>query len=324
MIAPNALYIPAELRAISQWVNWKLEERPDRNTGEIKLTKIPYQPHGPKAESDNPDTWSTFEAVLAAYQAGGFSGIGFVLTKDIGIVGVDLDHCRNPETGVIEAWAQRIVDRLNSYTEITPSNEGLRIFIRAKLPPKDRKIGNFECYDSGRYLTVTGNHLPGTPTTIECRQQEMDAVHAEVFPERNQRQPQGAALKPAVPVDLNDETLLQRAFSSKHGDELRRLYSGDISNYPSHSEADLGLCNRLAFWTGADPERIDRLFRASGLYRPKWDEKRGALTYGQMAIAKALEGAGDHYNPHGHCANRHQRKSGRHRKVYLPPVEVTV
>jgi putative DNA primase/helicase len=141
----NLPAIPAELEALDQWVVWKWEERLERNTREIKQTKIPYQPNGAKAESDNPDTWSTCETVVAAYQFGGFSGIGFVVTEDIGIVGVDLDHCRNPETGIIEEWAQRIVDRLHSYTEITPSNEGLRIFIRAELPPKDRKIGNFEC-----------------------------------------------------------------------------------------------------------------------------------------------------------------------------------
>jgi primase-polymerase (primpol)-like protein len=116
----NVEAIPVELQPLNHWVNWCLEERPDKTTGEIKQTKIPYQPNGAKAESDNPDTWSAFETVLAAYQAGGFSGIGFVLTKDIGIVGVDLDHCRDAETGLIKAWAQTIVNRLKSYTEITP------------------------------------------------------------------------------------------------------------------------------------------------------------------------------------------------------------
>jgi putative DNA primase/helicase len=323
MTARKFSNIPGALKPRRQWVNWKWEERADRNTGEIKRTKIPYQPNGAKAESDNPATWSAFEIVLAAYQCGGFSGIGFVPTAELGIVGVDLDHCRDPETGIIEKWARHIVDLLDSYTEITPSDAGLRIFLWAKLPHKDRKIGNFECYGSGRYLSVTGNHLPGTPTTVEHRQAEMDAVHTEVFVERNQRRTQGLAPKPAVPVNLNDEALLQRAFSSKHGDELQRLYSGDISSYPSHSEADLSLCNRLAFWTGGDLERIDRLFRASGLYRLKWDEKRGALTYGQMAIAKALAGAGNYDNPHRRCTNKHLRKPVHH-KVYLPPVEVTV
>ena len=76
-----------------------------------------------------------------------------------------------------------IVQQLDSYTEISPSGTGLRIFIRAKLPPKDRKIGNFECYESGRYLTVTGHHVEGTPLSVEQRQLEMTQVHTDMFAE---------------------------------------------------------------------------------------------------------------------------------------------
>jgi hypothetical protein len=268
----------------------------------MKWTKVPYQPNGQYAESDNPDTWSSFEAVVRAYEKGGFSGIGFVLTKHIEIVGTDLDHCRNPETGVIEARAQRIVGRLASYTEITPSNEGLRIFIRAKLPPKDRKIGNFECYDSGRYLTVTGNHLEGTPTTIEHRQAEMDAVHTEVFAERNKTRTHGKASSPSALPNLDDQELLNKAFSAKNGEAVYRLYHGDISKYNSHSEADLALCSHLAYYTGPDPQKLDRLFRASDLYRPKWDDQRGSSTYGQMTINKVLETRTEFYSTNGRTA----------------------
>jgi hypothetical protein len=299
----NTQAIPATLRQIPQWVLWRWEKRSDPHTGEVKSTKIPYQPGGAKAESDNPATWSPFEVVLRAYQAGGFSGIGFEVTKDVGIVGVDLDHCRNPKTGVIEEWAQRIVDQLNSYTDITPSNEGLRIFLYAKLPPKDRKIGNFECYSSGRYLTVTGNHLPGTPTTIEHRQSEMDAVHAEMFAERNKPRTNGKVSTPSVPPNLDDQEVLAKAFNAKNGEDIWRLYHGDTSKYGSHSEADLALCDHLAFYAGPDPQKIDRLFRASDLYRHKWDDQRGSSTYGQMTIAKALDRDREYYSQNGHHAN---------------------
>ena len=213
----NVDNIPAKLRAILQWVLWKWEQRPDKTTGELKWTKPPYQRNGKNAESDNPQTWVSFDEAVAAYQEGDFAGIGYVITVDKkaddgnlitvddGIASVDLDHCVNPETKVIEPWARDIVDRLASYTEISPSGTGLRIFVYAKLPPKDRKIGNFECYESGRYLTVTGNHLSGTPLTIERRQDELTAIHIEVFAERNQRRTNQAGKLPhAAPVDLED------------------------------------------------------------------------------------------------------------------------
>jgi putative DNA primase/helicase len=177
-----------------------------------------------------------------------------------------------------------------------PFRYGLRIFIRAKLPPKDRKIGHFECYESGRYLTVTGNHLEGTPTTIEHRQAEMEAVHTEMFAERNRPRSNGKASTASVPPDLEDGELLGRAFRAKNGEAIWRLFHGDISQYGSHSEPDLALCGHLGFYTGPDPGKLDRLFRSSDLCRPKWDEPRRDSTYGRITIDRALSGNREYYD----------------------------
>jgi hypothetical protein len=300
---PNLSNIPYDLKAIPQWVNWRWEQRPDKTTGEMRWTKPPYQPNGQHAESDNPATWVSFSEAVAAYQKGGFSGIGFVVTKDDNLAGVDLDHCRDPETGAIEAWAQHIVDRLNSYTEVSPSGTGLRIFLWANLPPKDRKIGDFECYQSGRYLTVTGNHLSGTPTTVEHRQSEILAVHTEAFAERNKPRTNGKVSTPSTLPSLDDKEVLDKAFNAKNGEAVWRLFHGDISQYKSHSEADLALCSHLAFYTGRDTQKVDRLFRASDLYRPKWDDERGTSTYGQLTIERAFEGRTEFYRANGGHTN---------------------
>ena len=289
--------IPADLRAIPHWLNWKWEQRPDKSTGELKWTKPPYQPNGSLAKSVDPGTWATFDLALTAYEKGSFSGIGFVLTKDDDFAGVDLDHCVDLESGAIEPWAMKIVHELDSYTEISPSGAGLRIFLYAKLPPKDRKIGNFECYESGRYLTVTGNHLPGTPATIEHRQGEMTAVHTLMFAERNKPRVQPLTIPAPLPVGLDDAALLKIAFGAKNGEAVRRLYEGDASGKGSHSESDLALCSHLAFYAGPDALRVDRLFRASGLMREKWDEPHGALTYGEKTVNKAIEGTTEFYSP---------------------------
>jgi primase-polymerase (primpol)-like protein len=273
-----------------RWVLWRWEQRLDKTIAEMKWTKPPYQPDGRLASSTDPATWQPFNQALAAYERGGFSGIGFVVTLELGMVGVDLDHCREPEVGTIEPWAQAIIDRLDSYTEVTPSHSGIRIFLQGKLPPDGRKRGNVEMYESGRYLTVTGHHLEGTPTTIEQRQAEIEALHAQVFSLRDT--PSDISETPHPPtVGLDDQELLARAMSAANGAKFAALWRGDTSTYGSHSEADLALCSHLAFWTGGDSARMRRLFRQCGLYRRKWDERHGAHTYGELTIVKALSGA---------------------------------
>jgi len=98
--------------------------------------------------------------------------------------------------------------------------------------------------------------------------------------------------------DGDDEALIARACAAKNGDRFSRLWAGDASPYGDDaSAADQALCNLLAFWTGRDEDRMDRLFRRSGLFREKWDEKRGARTYGQMTIDKAVADCHDTYAP---------------------------
>jgi len=121
---------------------------------------------------------------------------------------------------------------------------------------------------------------------IEERQAQIDAFLGRYFPEKDSSVPQESAVQP---VNLDDDALLQKAFDARNGDAFGRLWSGDWGDYPSHSEADLALCSHLAFWTGRDAERANRLFRASGLFRPKWDEKHGKETYGEMTIQRAIE-----------------------------------
>ena len=104
---------------------------------------------------------------------------------------------------------------------------------------------------------------------------------------------------------LTDSELWQRIFSSQHGREIFELYRGNISAYgEDHSRADLALCSHLAYWTNCDEAQIDRMFRDSGLMRPKWDERHGAQTYGAMTIAKALSTVTPYVKPAGNVAEK--------------------
>jgi AAA domain len=142
-------------------------------------------------------------------------------------------------------------------------------------------------------LTVTGQHLDGTPLTVEDRQDALTALYARVFG------PSKATGGPALPEKADgsprlaraDRDLIERARRDKDGERFTKLWAGQWkeAGYPSESEADLALCLRLAYWAKNDPDRVDRLFRASGLMRDKWDEQRGTQTYGELTVEKAVE-----------------------------------
>src|SRR5215211_5640163 len=225
------------IRDLIQWVCWRYEER------DGKPTKVPIGPlTRKKADSTNPETWADYSEAVKACKEHGYGGIGFVFTPDDDLCGVDLDGCLDPETGEIEGWAQEIIEELDSYAEITPSGKGVHVLIRGTLPPGRNRKGRFETYDRGRYFTVTGRHLAGTPQSIESRQEQLERVVGRVFgpPEdSNGHTTNGAAPKPN---GLTDEELVQKALAASNGERFARLWSGDTSGYGSHSEADLALC----------------------------------------------------------------------------------
>lgn len=281
MIEGTASAIPAELRERRQWVVWRLEER------DAKPTKVPHRSDGSgRASSTDPGTWSTFaEATAAAIR---FDGIGYVFSAEDPYVGIDLDDA------LPESDRSAIMAALDSYTETSVSGRGVHVIVRASLNGYGRnRRGPFEVYEHGRYFVVTGNHVRGTPATIEERQAQLDEILARYLPavppeQRPARAPQ--------PVDLDDRDLLDRAMRAKNGGEFSALWDGGWEGrYLSQSEADLALCSSLAFWTGADPTRVDDLFRRSGLMREKWDSTRGDSTYGAATVATACGSAREVY-----------------------------
>lgn len=173
----NLAGIPAELKQRSQWVLWRYEGSANGNG---KRDKIPYQPNGRRASVSDPLTWSAFEQVLAV--APRYTGIGIVCAN--GLAGIDMDDCLD-DGGKLSALAQHIVAHTQTYSEITPSERGLRCLFDGKLPGPGFKddAQHVEFYDGGRYFTVTGNHWPGTPDTVEPREQQVAELYREFRPE---------------------------------------------------------------------------------------------------------------------------------------------
>jgi putative DNA primase/helicase len=277
--------IPLELRERDQWIIWRFVDRDGRRT------KVPYRADGTgRASTTDPASWSSYDAAVAGAEALAADGIGFVFTADDPFCGVDLDE------ELTEVERETIALALNSYSERSVSGRGLHVILRASLNGTRRRSGGFEVYDAGRYFVMTGAHDDLSPLTIEERQEQLEAVLAQYLPPE-QHLTAGQTLPPQ-PVDVDDQELLERAFAARNGADARGLWEGLWEGrYSSQSEADLALVGALRFWTGANPARIDALFRRSGLMPPKWDSRRGEGTYGSETIAHAIAAGGDVYTP---------------------------
>jgi putative DNA primase/helicase len=286
--------VPAELRERPQWVNWCLEP------AQAKRTKVPYRP-GParsgRASTADATTWGTFDG--AASGLGWADGLGFVFTAEDPYVGVDLDGCRDPVTGSIEDGTAAILDRLDSYSEISPSGRGVHLILRGRLDRPGNRSGTVEVYDRGRFFCVTGMHIAGTPGEVMTRQAELDAWHADVF---------ATAAHPATRIDRSVADVVARASSGARGAKFRDLHEGRWRPYyRSQSEADLGYLSLLLDSCGGDVSLADAVFRTSALYRPKWERD----DYRASTLNRALQPASPERN------RSHVPKDG----AAAPPVE---
>jgi len=271
--------VPATLKKMPQWVCFKLE--PNEKKG--KPDKIPYDPRtGYRAKANDPSTWSDYDTVVNTVLAGQYDGIGFEFGN--GTFGIDLDNVID-ESGNITPEAQDIVSMADSYTEYSPSGTGLHILCLGAIPDKDRRKGFIEMYAEGRFFTVTGV-VYGERKDAQERTSQAAYIHAKYL-HREQRQASQPIKSSAVP--LNDRELWEMMFSSKNGDRIKNLFQGDAGAYGGDSSrADQALANDLAYWTQGDKYRMDALFRQSGLMRPKWDERHGRDTYGNITLDNAL------------------------------------
>lgn len=299
-VKPIVANIPAEMQEVCQWVLWRYLWKTDRNTGRGEWAKVPMQVIGEPARSNDPLTWSTFKDALSAWESAqsSFDGLGFMFTPESKFVGVDIDNCVEAAADgefVISKLAGRAIELLDSYTELSPSQTGLHIIVKAELAQglKDSKTG-VEIYNQGRYFTVTGllwsDFIP-----VQERTEQLNRIVKKLRPPKNEE-----AAPTLTHTHLTTDERLKKAFAASNGQSISRLFYGDISDHDNdHSGADLALCSKLAFWCEGKPEVLDSMFRQSRLMRDKWDEKHSGKgeTYGEMTISKALADCREFYDP---------------------------
>lgn len=292
----NCQNIPEEFQTIRQWMVYRFDQREAKKEPggySPKLGKPPVSP-----SSGNPVSWTdpknflSFDQAVNALKAnkpGNLAGIGLVFTGEEPFSGVDIDSC--VFQGSMDSKTGNIISRLNSYTEVSPSETGLRIIGRGKLPDGDKggKYGNYEAYSEARFLTMTGvvfgqkrairefaSDLAWFRKTYATKP-EGPAQAGNASSSRGQQETRQQA------GPLSDQDILAIIGKAKNASKIQDLMSGG-----GDSEGDAALIWELAFYT-KDGAQIERLMRSTNRTREKWDEKRGDKSFLAYEIGRCLE-----------------------------------
>lgn len=274
--------IPTVLQDTERWILWG--GGPSKNG---RLDKTPRGPDTRPISVTDPANWTSFTQAEQSFRDGRFYGVGFVMSDQDELMGIDLDHCVDDD-GNVAPWAQAIIDEVDSYTEYSPSGNGVHIWVRSSFKVEDGNKrtglgddaeGVFEIYSSRRYFTVTGLLLWDDLGEVQDRTEVIQSLHHRMFGGRTAQVVPLRVVK--LPARPDDEVIEMATLDPAWAD----LFSGDDKG--DASEGDFIFCKILAKIT-SDDDQIDRIYRRSGRSRDKWDRPaRSGETYGQGTINRA-------------------------------------
>lgn len=269
--------IPPELRTLRQWANWHGDKV-------IRNSRT-----GRNGSSTDSITWSTFAQAVKANP----DRLVFVFAPDDEFVGIDVDGCRDAETGQLDARAGALVQRFPTiYWEISLSGTGLHGIGRGVLPDDatGRHPQGIGIFQHSRYFVMTGNVLPGHETLGDFDRVDLAAFYREISPAKPQR-----PASPAPTLTLDDHDLLER-LNREPGGKAARLLVGDATGYPDFSTARFALATKMSFYTD-DTEQIAQIIRSSGLFKDA-DDERGRDRKAALDARNAVEQyVGPRYDP---------------------------
>lgn len=297
-------FIPNELKRLNNWICWKAVPNPKSHSG---ISKEPVNPHtGGFAKSNDPATWASFDTAVQV--SSDYAGIAFMF-KDSGYFGIDIDDRHEELRAFMNGDKNNIFGefsyKLQTYAEISQSGNGTHFICKGVLPGNDfnNHTDHIEMYAGARYFCMTGNICGEFVDITDCTE-TVKPFYERYKTNKSKQEPSSAMRSSAVNMDI--QTIIQKASDSINGEKFRRLYSGDFSDYGSQSEADMAFCNMLAFWCGGDEEKMDGIYRSSGLMRDKWDRRQSGSTYGRLTIQKAVSQCENFY---GHNIPQHNQYS---------------
>lgn len=280
--------LPEEIKKHIQWCVYKIE--PPQKEGQHKR-KIPINPiTGAGASSSDPNTWVDFDTASRLYkESNEYNGLGFFFNNDY--IGIDIDDIpeeikafkdnpNNPNNTI--NWLNRLTK--HSYLEVSQSGNGIHAIVKGSYPYTANRKDNYEIYGKSRFFALTGNILNNQRTIKTISKNNLKDLYTSTVGKGANRTQKFVEVKQEQPISnpLSIEEIINRMYASSKGVQIKHLMDGNTKDYTSTSEADMALCNFLAFWTSKDPDKMDAIFRKSKLMRSKWDEKRGAMTYGAI------------------------------------------
>lgn len=262
----NLQNIPEVLKNNALWCVWKRHK---------EKGKIPFSPvTGTLAQSNKESTFSDFDNAVKAYHDGAYDGLGIGIFR--GFSAIDIDHCIND--GQLSEMAQDIIESMGSYTEISPSGNGIRIifkisdfaYVKENYYIHNQNIG-LEVYVSGatnKFVTITGNALNNN--AVVDGSSALPAVLDKYM--RRPAKAQTAPIQPSVPQSNIDYLEIGLKKDSK----LIAYWNG---NRPleSESENDMGFMSKLLYWTNGDVDAAIRAFLSSPYVIQKDDAHKKKL-----------------------------------------------
>lgn len=270
-----ALTVPSELTALRQWVAWKYVVR------DGKPTKVPLGRHGHPVSVLDEQEWMSYSEAQGVVQK---AGVGFVFSPTGPYCGVDLDACRFKDTGDFTSEALDLLEKLGSYAEVSPSGTGAKVILKARMAEGSRhkvpapwkattedKHAHIECYDKGRFFTITGSVLPGYGEVTSVGASVVNEIMRDAKAESKAGEGTTKSESYISDADLVD---VARLFPSTAGpmanlfvEAKRDVYGGD------ESKCDFVLCCALARHTDR-ADQIERVFRTSALFTSKPDASK--------------------------------------------------
>lgn len=257
--------VPDELKERNQWIVWKIIQKQGRDV------KVPFQPSGVTARTDDPSTWSSFEECLEV--VGKYAGLGYVFSEGDPYCGIDFDSCFDPDTKVTSGWAKEWIAKLKSYSEVSPSGTGIKVWVKARFPfgnGKNVKLKNqpaikgktagIEAYDHGRYFAVTGSRLGGLSNNPEPRQDELNELYEYFFKADSPgREPE--------PDKVSKSSVIERA--RRYIDRI----DGAVSGEAGHNQTFKTACVLLHGFNMGRAESFVLLSEWNKKCQPPWSDK---------------------------------------------------
>lgn len=291
--------IPKELKNLTQWGCF----RKIWSEKKQKFNKIPINAwDGTEGRTNDTKTWSDFNTALKAIDKFNCDGLAFYFAN--GYAGLDLDNIedeidkirqgdRSDDNLVMKA---RKLTRL-SYAELSLSGKGIHCIFKGKITGKRRRMGDVEMYDSGRFFAITGNAFEREPILATLNREDMQKLYEGFFgKDKIIDLPTQSTMD--YSHELSTEEIIAKIQNSSSANRFDIFMNGGWEQYyQSQSEADLAFANLLAFWCAKDYQKMDEIFRMSAMYRPKFDEKHGAASYGERTLREAIGSTTNVYTP---------------------------